>query len=92
MTGYERAVFTAALERYGKQAQVDMVMEEMAELQKELCKNLRGKKNKAEIAEEIADVSIMLDQMALLFKCEKNVQVERQYKVNRLLERLGLSL
>lgn len=88
MTEYERAVFAWALEKYGKKSQIGMVMEEMAELQKELCKNLRGVKNKNEIAEEIADVSIMLDQMALLFKEEKDVGRWRRYKVDRLVERL----
>lgn len=88
MTEYERAVFAGALEKFGKKAQIDMVMEEMAELQKELCKNLRGEKNKSDIAEEIADVSIMLDQMMILFKAEKDVGRWRRFKVNRLMAHL----
>ena len=48
-----------------------MMFEEMAELQKELCKNARGKDNRAEIAEEIADVHIMLDQMEILPNCKE---------------------
>lgn len=65
-----------------------MVMEEMAELQKELCKNLRGKANVANIAEEIADVQIMLEQMTLLYDCEHAVQANREYKLMRLESRI----
>ena len=66
----ETGVFKAAIEEFGEVAQVTMVFEEMSELQKELCKWLRGNTDVAEryrIAEEIADVEIMLAQMKLLF-------------------------
>ena len=48
----------------GPDAQTLMAFEEMAELQKELCKHARGKHNRSAVAEEIADVQIMLEQMA----------------------------
>ena len=66
MTDMERKTFCAALSRYGAQAQITMVFEEMAELQDVLCKFLRGRVDGdtlANIAEEIADVGIMLDQV-----------------------------
>ena len=59
MTDVERKTFCAALSRYGAQAQITMVFEEMAELQDVLCKFLRGRvygDTLANIAEEIADV------------------------------------
>ena len=40
MTDMERKTFCAALRRYGAQAQITMVFEEMAELQDVLCKFL----------------------------------------------------
>ena len=58
MTDMERKTFCAALSRYGAQAQITMVFEEMAELQDVLCKFLRGRVDGdtlANIAEEIAD-------------------------------------
>ena len=61
MTDMERKTFFAALSRYGAQAQIMMVFEEMAELQDVLCKFLRGRVDGdtlANIAEEIADVGI----------------------------------
>ena len=88
MTEFEEKIFRRALEKYGRVSQITMVMEEMSELQKELCKNLRGKNNTAEIAEEIADVSIMLDQMKILFNCDNEVSRDRAAKVVRLQLRL----
>lgn len=50
----ESAVLRRALDTYGSWAQVMMVFEEMSELQKELCKYLRGRGSFEHIAEEIA--------------------------------------
>lgn len=82
------AVYKKALQVYGKRAQTLMVMEEMAELQKELCKHARGKQNREQIAEEIADVLIMLEQMMILHGCESLVRSYRIQKVQRLENRL----
>ena len=68
-----------------------MVFEEMAELQDALCKFLRGRvdgNTLANIAEEIADVGIMLDQMKIEFQVEDAVKEQRAYKVRRLRERI----
>ena len=91
MTDMERKTFCAALSRYGAQAQIMMVFEEMAELQDVLCKFLRGRVDGdtlANIAEEIADVGIMLDQMAIEFEVEDAVAELRAFKVRRLRERI----
>ena len=91
MTDTERKIFCAALRRYGAQAQITMVFEEMAELQDVLCKFLRGRVDGAtlaNIAEEIADVGIMLDQMAVEFEVEDAVTEQRVFKVQRLRERI----
>lgn len=62
----ESEVLQRALDTYGSLPQIVMVFEEMSELQKELCKYLRGKYSPANIAEEIADVEIMLEQLSLI--------------------------
>lgn len=87
----ETDVFKAAIEEFGEAAQVTMVFEEMAELQKELCKWLRGNTDVAEryrIAEEIADVEIMLAQMKLLFDNRGLVLSYRREKTARLAGRI----
>lgn len=68
-----------AVETYGAQAQTLMVFEEMSELQKELCKHARGKDNQEAIAEEIADVQIMLGQMMNTAKARKYFGLRKVY-------------
>lgn len=79
-----KELYRRAIDTYGPDAQTRMVMEEMAELQKELCKNSRGADNLASIAEEIADVEIMLEQMMVLHDCESLVAGYKKYKLDRL--------
>lgn len=77
-------VYKEAIDTFGDISQMMMVIEEMAELQKEISKNFRGEKNITHIAEEIADVEIMLEQMKLLFDISKDVEVWREAKTKRL--------
>ena len=88
MTEKERAVFQKALKTWGGEAQVLYLLEEMAELQDALCKHKRGRRTTADIAEEIADVGIMLDQMKLYFHIEEESQAQRARKTARVEERL----
>lgn len=82
-----------ALEYYGERAQVDMILEEMAELSKALLKLRRAQKFREpgqrllmeDVAEEIADVQIVLDQMKLLFP---GWETWMQKKLQRLEERI----
>lgn len=84
----EAEVLQRALDTYGSLPQIVMVFEEVSELQKELCKYLRGRGSFEHIAEEIDDVEIMLEQMKMLFCCTDDVRNERRRKVERLKERL----
>lgn len=84
----ETEVLQRALDTYGSVLQIVMVFEEMSELQKELCKYLRGRGSFEHIAEEIADVEIMIEQMKMLFCCADDVHKVRRRKVERLKERL----
>ena len=69
----EQRIYRAALAAWGADAQTLMVFEEMAELQKELCKAARGRDNREQIAEEIADVEIMLALLAFLGSAMRSV-------------------
>ena len=84
----ERDIYRAALEKFGADSQILMVFEEMAELQKELCKHSRGAGNVDHIAEEIADVQIMLEQMIVLHDCRAMVRTYKAAKIKQLHERL----
>lgn len=84
------AVYIAAIERWGMDAQMWMVVEEMSELMKEICKARRGKDNKEDIADEIADVTIMLEQLRLMVDADEAVCEHIDYKIARLRQRLGM--
>ena len=84
----EQDVLQMALETFGPEAQTLMVFEEMSELQKELCKHARGKHNWESIADEIADVEIMLEQMKILHGCADEVKRHRSEKLMRLYNRV----
>lgn len=81
-------IYRAALETFGKSSQMQVAIEEMSELTKELCKHRRGRDNVEAIAEEIADVEIMLQQMVMLFDCSFTVDKFHWYKLERLAERI----
>lgn len=62
MTTIEKAIAT-----YGADAQLNVAIEEFAELTKEICKHKRYADNRANIIEEMADCYIMLDQLSIIF-------------------------
>lgn len=84
-----KEVLKQAIETYGKENQSMMLFEEIAELQKEVCKSLRGNNNHDEIVEEIADVLIMLEQLKIMHDVQyKELSDMFNFKINRLKERL----
>lgn len=86
-------VYRQAVVKWGETAQLDMVIEEMAELTKEICKYKRGGQNFQEIAEEHADVLIMLAQLSEIM-CTHHSRYDDflsdadQFKIERLKDRL----
>lgn len=83
-------VLKEAVRRYGD-AQLNMVIEEMSELTKEICKLKRNKLDRNHIIEEIADVEIMLEQLKYMLHVEDyEIDNYRELKINRLAYRLGL--
>lgn len=83
-----REILKSAIEHYGKDMQQYVAIEEMSELQKEICKFQRGIGNKLHLAEEIADVEIMVEQLKMIYKCDQMVEIYKIKKVERLETRL----
>ena len=77
-----------ALKKWGQSTQLVVAIEELSELQKELCKNMRGFSNQFSIAEEIADCEIMLQQLKTIFDCHGETGRHVSEKLNRLELRL----
>ena len=80
-------ILIRAVRGYGKAHQVMMAIEEMSELIKALCNESRGRPHN--IAEEIADVFIMLHQLVIIFDNGTEVQDWIDRKIERLKERTG---
>ena len=85
----ERQILGRAVSFYGSEIQRVVAIEELSELQKELCKSLRTGADRPHIAEEIADVQIMLEQMMILYELHYDVVAWRWKKVDRLRNRLA---
>ena len=98
-TEERRALLDRAITTYGAPAQMDMAVEEMAELTKALCKvkrvSCKIKRAQAgcevtaaigNVIEEMADVQIMLDQLRIIF--HRSTEEVEEAKLERLKNRL----
>lgn len=81
-------LYYQVLKKYGSDAQLTVAIEELSELIKELCKYKRGFNNQSHIAEEVADVEIVIEQIKLIFKLSKDVERWKALKIVRLADRL----
>lgn len=84
-----RGIYKAALRRWGAELQTLVAIEEMSELTKELCKIGRGTRDLEALADEIADVIIMLEQLRMIYGINEEVCQRMDYKILRLEMRLG---
>jgi hypothetical protein len=84
MTYEERAkVYDQALETFGQENQLIVALEELSECQKEICKALRGQLDLTNLAEEVADAIIMLEQVQRILSVD-TVDWWMDRKVERL--------
>lgn len=99
----KKKILKDAIYAFGENNQIDMAIEEMAELTKALLKHRRAvdSNNKQaieyaleNIAEEIGDVRIMLKQLVMIFDNKKKVNehiemslVDLQQKINEYVDR-----
>ena len=79
-----RKIYNEALLEFGADCQITKAVEEMSELTKELCKYMVGSGNLFHIVEELADVTIMCEQLRIIFDCNQDVCNEMDKKVKRL--------
>ena len=95
----EKSILQKAIETYGVNAQIDVAVEEMAELTKALVKDRRNctfskddlgilVKGRMSVYDGIADALIMLEQIKMIFDCEKDVEEIKGQKIQRLENRL----
>lgn len=88
MKAEEIDILVKAIEAFGTAAQIDMAIEECSELINALCKWRRRRVDDSAVVTEIADVKIMMIQMAMMFGWEE-VEAEEQRKLERLGRRIS---
>jgi len=81
-TQREKELIKRAVELYGPESQFGMLVEECAEVIQAISKRNRG--YNSNIAEEIADVLIVIDSVVDVLDISNQVQQIREYKINRL--------
>jgi hypothetical protein len=80
-----QALYDKAIKLWGESLQIGMLLEESQELALAVTGFIRGKKDIDQIAEEIADVMIMVEQMQVLYPdLAKRVAAWRKNKLTRL--------
>jgi NTP pyrophosphatase (non-canonical NTP hydrolase) len=83
-----KLLYRECIVKWGKEAQMRQTMEEAAELIVALNKEIRGTGSVEDIAEEIADVQLMCEEMIELFNIQKDVDDCKKNKIERLIDRL----
>lgn len=84
------SIYKKAIAFNGEFMQKVVAIEELSELQKELTKDLRDSENRKHIVEEMSDVTIMLEQLKLIYKVSQNeLDEEIDYKLVRLMHRIN---
>lgn len=78
----ENEILRAAIKIYGEKAQEEVAIEECSELIQAICHKHRGREHN--IAEEIADVEIMLSQLKIINDCSDEVAKIHASKIKRL--------
>lgn len=85
-------IVNEAIEKYGRDHQMMVAVEELSELQKEICKVARKDVCVWDIdalTEEMADVRLMLFELQMMFQIKTTeLDAIEQMKLNRLEERI----
>jgi len=82
-------ILKKAISTYGEDSQINMAIQEMAELIKELTDFYRNRTTKEKLATELADVQITLKQLEFIFEDKyrgflEEVEKEKKRKLKRL--------
>lgn len=96
MNQHQTSLANKILTKHGTEPQIEMAIEEMAELILALQKLKRGHRNPVRVQEfrdqvinELADVTIMVEQLKFIFD-NRRVEEQITYKLNREIERMNL--
>lgn len=86
-----KKIYKQAIEKWGKRAQLEMAQEETTELSLAIRKFYRNENEKTfdDMANEMADVEIMIEQIKFMYpKIKPKIQEHKVFKLERLLKRI----
>lgn len=83
-----QTVCQSAIVKYGAEHQLNKFNEELGEFLAELGRMRNGEGNPEAFADELADLSIMLEQLRLIFGVNDEVWHHTDYKIDRLRRRI----
>ena len=101
----EKNIYERVIKKFGIQYQMDLAIEEMSEATKAISKYKRTQfyniktpkyvgisktKSLADITEEIADVYITLGQIVHHFNLDKDIEYQKEVKLERLVKHLDM--
>lgn len=75
----ETELYVKAVSKWGHALQINQAIQEMAELTKELTKIFQEKTDFNKIIEEMADVSIMLEQLKVIMRNNKSLDFDTKF-------------
>jgi len=84
-----KAIYEAALQQWGPENQMNKFDEELGEFLAEYGRMRNGTGNYVKFADELADLSIMLEQLRMIYCVNDLVCEHMDMKVRRLQNRIG---
>ena len=91
VTGRTTKMCEKAVEKWGVDAQLVILIEECSELTKEATKMLRGHGRRENMIEELADVTVMCEQLRIILGLtEEDLENIAEAKMIRTMERGGI--
>lgn len=94
MNAYECEICDAAVRTFGRVGNILKAVEELAELQRALCRHLAAPTDEATLAnvhEELADIQIMLNRLLTLFDAAE-VADWKDSKLDRIARLVGVEV
>ena len=91
MTQEEKSILVKAIVCCGPDHQKSVAIEELSELIKEICKDIRGMLDIEHLSEEIADVEIMIEQLKIIYSVRNLTEDYRKNKIKRIEERIKMN-
>lgn len=84
-----KRIYAAAQQKFGADHQVLKATEELGEAIVEIAKALAGESNREHLAEELADATIMIEQLRQIFNINESVLIWMDYKLAELKRRIN---